>query len=486
MSAPERRVAASAAITSVATAATMLSGGIFALLIAARFGSTAETDGFFAAYGVYTVVVLVAQSTRTTIVGRLVQARFSGFDAFVAGIGVLTAVTGIVFVGLGGALGGLLTAGLASPARDTAAEALLILWPAAALQLLAALAAAMLGVLDNFTRAAIAYGAGSVGSILAFLALSPVLGIEATPVAVLIGSLITAAPLLAGVRRAGWRPGRAAGAARHAGLVLLGAGPVALAQALYLITAAIAARGGEGLLTTYSYGYFAHQLLLALVASSLSIVLAAPIAESWDRRPASLRPHIEAVMRAGLLVLVPLVATGALLGDEVAGALLTKFDDAQINALVEVFVALAPAVVFAQALAVPLVALYALGRYAAATMVGIPVLALHAALSLGVVDTGDLTGLALMSSLSSMLFSAALAALLYRKATGAFLAQAGREAGLVLVPAGAAFAGAWAALHEVGDLAVLAAGCLLFGAAVAVLLPGHRAVAVRLVNALAR
>jgi hypothetical protein len=76
--------------------------------------------------------------------------------------------------------------------------------------------------------------------------------------------------------------------------------------------------------------------------------------------------------------------------------------------------------------------------------------------------------------------------LLYRNATGAFLTQAGREAGLVLVPAGAAFAVAWAALHEVGDLAVLAAGCLLFGATVAVLLPGHRAVAVRLVNALAR
>ena len=44
----------------------MVSGGIIALVVAATIGNTPETDGFFAAYGVYAMLVAFAQSTRTT------------------------------------------------------------------------------------------------------------------------------------------------------------------------------------------------------------------------------------------------------------------------------------------------------------------------------------------------------------------------------------------------------------------------------------
>ncbi len=520
-----RGVGASAALTSVATAATMLTGGVFALLIAGRFGSTAETDGFFAAYGAYTIAVLVAQSMRTTIVARLVDApsRFAGFDAFLAAVGVLFVGVGIVFAALGAPLARVLTGGLDEAARETARDALLVLWPAAGFQLLASLSAATLGVLEDFVRAALAYGVGSVVSIGAFLALVGALDEDALALAVLIGSAVTAMPLVEAVRRAGWRPARAqaplpAGAAdagpasgavpppagvadagppsgpirppasaatprplRDALLVLIGAAPIAIVQALYLVSAAAAARSGEGAVTTYSYGYFAHALVLSLGASSIAVVLAAPVAATWDRDPRSLAPHVQAVLRAGLLVLAPVVAGAALVGQEIAGVLLPKFSDARVDTVIEVFLALAPAVVFAQALAVPLVALFAAGRHVPAALVGAVVVVVHAGLSAAIAGTEHLYELALVSSLSSLVFSAGLAAVLYRGELPAFLAQAGREIAIVGLAAGAAFGLAYTALSWLGDIAPLAVGTALFAAVIA-RLEGHREIAVRMLR----
>lgn len=480
------RVGASAALTSVATAATMITGGVFALLIAGRFDSTAETDGFFAAYGAYTIAVLVAQSMRTTIVGRLVETRFAGFDAFLAAVGVLFVGLGILFAALGAPLARLLTGSLDEAARGTARDALLVLWPSAGLQLVASLAAAMLGVLQDFARAALAYGIGSVTSIVAFLALAGALDVDALALAVLIGSAVTAAPLVVAVRREGWRPrtGAAGRPLRGAGLVLVGAAPIAIVQALYLVSAAAAARSGEGAVTTYTYGYFAHALVLSLGASSIAVVLAAPVAATWDRDPRSLTPHVQAVLRAGLIVLAPVVAGAALIGHEVADILLPKFDAARIDAIVEVFLALVPAVVFAQALAVPLVALFAAGRHAPAALVGGAVVVVHAGMSAALAGTDHLYLLALVSSLSSLLFSAGLAAVLYRRRLPAFLAHVGREIAIVAAAAGAAYGLAYVALGWLdtpGEIAALLAGTALFGMVIA-RLQGHREIAVRLLR----
>jgi hypothetical protein len=261
--------------------------------------------------------------------------------------------------------------------------------------------------------------------------------------------------------------------------VLLGAGPVALAQGAYLVTAAAAARGGAGAVTVYSYGYFAHGLVLALLASSISIVLAAPIAATWDRDAASLRPHVETVLRAGLVLLAPILATAALLGHEVASALLPKFTDGQIDDIIGVFLSLAPAVVCTQVIAVPLVALFAQGRYARAAAVGVPVVVLHAVVSLALAGT-DLVTLALVASGTSLLFSTCLAAALFGRATGGFLLLVGREIATVALPATVAFGVSALVRGAVGDLVALVVGCLLFAAIVAGLLPRHRAVILRL------
>jgi peptidoglycan biosynthesis protein MviN/MurJ (putative lipid II flippase) len=330
---------------------------------------------------------------------------------------------------------------------------------------------------------------------------------DALALAVLLGSAVTAIPLVEALRRAGWRPGRVraprpASAAdagppsgavqpspraatsrplRDAVLVLVGAAPIAIVQALYLVSAAAAARSGEGAVTTYSYGYFAHALVLSLGASSIAVVLAAPVAATWDRDPRSLAPHVQAVLRAGLLVLAPVVAGAALVGQEIAGVLLPKFSDARVDAVIDVFLALAPAVVFAQALAVPLVALFAAGRHVPAAIVGAVVVIVHAGLSAAIAGTEDLYQLALVSSLSSLLFSLGLAAVLYRGELPAFLAQAGREIAIVGLAAGAAYGLAYLALGWFADVAVLVAGTALLAAVIA-RLEGHREIAVRMLR----
>src|SRR4051794_41075216 len=125
---PPRRVAVAAALTSVAQAVAMAIGGLLAILIAARFGTSAQTDGFFAAYGVYGLIVLVAQSSRLTLVSRMVggQTRFGGFDAYLGAAVLMWLAAGIALVALGKPLAEALTA--SAPAQATARTSLAILW----------------------------------------------------------------------------------------------------------------------------------------------------------------------------------------------------------------------------------------------------------------------------------------------------------------------------------------------------------------------
>ena len=72
---PDRtdRVGSNAAIASVFQVAATVTGGLLAVLVAILIGNDASTDGFFAAFAVYATVVSFAQSSRTTIVARLVK-----------------------------------------------------------------------------------------------------------------------------------------------------------------------------------------------------------------------------------------------------------------------------------------------------------------------------------------------------------------------------------------------------------------------------
>ena len=65
---------ASAALTGASTLIVTGFAAVVGVVIAHEFGRTAETDGFFAAYGVYLVVVLASQAIRVAVLPSLPSA----------------------------------------------------------------------------------------------------------------------------------------------------------------------------------------------------------------------------------------------------------------------------------------------------------------------------------------------------------------------------------------------------------------------------
>ena len=66
---------ASAALTAASTLVVSGFAAIVGIVIAREFGRTDETDGFFAAYGVFIVITLAAQSIRIAVLPALARAR---------------------------------------------------------------------------------------------------------------------------------------------------------------------------------------------------------------------------------------------------------------------------------------------------------------------------------------------------------------------------------------------------------------------------
>jgi peptidoglycan biosynthesis protein MviN/MurJ (putative lipid II flippase) len=474
----------------------MVAGGILALLVAATIGNTSRTDGFFAAYGVYSLCVLFAQSARTTIVARIIDDGdpMTGFNGFLGAGLMIFAVLGIVLVALGGPVAGLITGSLPTAASDTARTALLILWPAVAGQLFASLGAARLALRGSFGVPAVAFGSGGLLSIIAFVVLQPELHIDAVAVAILVGSYVSAAITAVAVWQAGWRPSRSIvldlpGNARRARLLLVASISLLLAHLSYLITLAVGAHLGQGVVTDYSYAYAGVLLITAVLSSSASIVLAGALASSWDRRPETLRPHHLRVFSFGILLLAPCVAAVALIGIDVGYVVLAKFSHHNVRRTIEFFLVLCPAIVGAMALAIPETALYTLGRYRAAALRSIGILALQAAICILAWALGNVWLLAAALSITSAFSVLVLLVLIYGEATITVTRELLRALARVVAVAAVAFGVPGLAALAAGGgtgarAAALVIGVILFAFGVRAFLPVERALAAELVRSL--
>ena len=488
-------LAVSAALTSAAQALAMVSGGVLAVLVAIRVGVNAETDGFFAAYGVYSVTLLFAQSARTTVVARIVEAGdpLEGLDRFLGSALVVFLGFGLLFVPLGSALASLLTGDLPDVAHETATTTLLILWPATGIQLFAALAAALLGLRGSFGLAALGFGGGSLASIVAFLVLEPPLGIDALPLSILLGATLTGAVLAYGLLREGWRPGARIvgnawrGGPRGAGVLVASSVSFLLQQLAFLVSLAVAARIGSGVVTSYSYAYAAIGLLIAL-PSSVSIVLAAPLASDWDRREESLLVHHRAIAAAALLIVVPVAAGAWLLGPAVGAEVLRGFEQDEVDLTVTLFLILLPTVVATGALSVPLTALFTLGRLGPLAIASAILLAVHSAacVAAGALDSEEL--LAAAASLGAVVSVFVVFALVSRRYLGMASAAIGAVVARVVAAGAVAFVPLALLLNAAdvpaADWLAFAGGFAVFALIVRTLLPAERDVSERLVRAL--
>lgn len=487
-------VGRNALITSVSQVVTMAAGGVLAVLVAVLVGSDARTDGFFAAYGLYAMAIVFAQTARTTIVPRLFEGetRFAAFDRFLGGGLVVLVVVAVLLGPLGGVLSSLATGDLPDEARETARTSLLLLLPAIALQVFAALGAAMLGALGDFAGPGIAFTAGGFGSIVAFVALEPALGIEALPVGLLVGAAVSAGVIAVGLVRRGWRPSGAivAGGPRSmtaaAGVLTLASLAVLIAHIGYLVTLGVGARLGEGVVTSFSYGYMGFNLVFALIAGSIPMVIVGPLAEHWDRRPETLVEHNVRVFRAGLLLVLPVVAAVRLVGHEVAGFALSKFSESEIDLVVDAFLLLSPLIVTGLIQAVPYAAVLVRARYRGVALAAAGVVTVQVVLVLiaGERDSARLLAAALpianVVNLTAALFlvSRRYPALVVPPLVVAF-------ARLALVAA-VAFTLPWLVVDvtamPAGDWVALAAGLVLYAGAVVVALPVERDLGRRVVR----
>src|SRR5215471_7685883 len=84
----------SGALTGLAQIVLALAAAGAGALLAQKFGRSAETDGFLAAYGVYLVLVLAAQAFRLVVIPDLTRAAAEGrlgaeFRAFTIALLVL-------------------------------------------------------------------------------------------------------------------------------------------------------------------------------------------------------------------------------------------------------------------------------------------------------------------------------------------------------------------------------------------------------------
>ena len=299
---------ASGALTAASTLVVTVVSSVVGIVIAREFGRTEETDGFFAAYGVFIVVVLAAQAIRIATIPSLARARDENrLAGEIAGFGIALALVALPLVLVtelfAASIADVLTGSGSIVSQDAAADALRWMVPAAALHLFAGLSASGLAALDDYAVAASGYAAGSVAGLALILVRVEPDGIIAVawgmtlnaaiafvvPAAVLVSRAVRTRMPRRAVRPTG-QPLRA----RLGAFVAAAALPIAL-QMLYVVCLPFAGRLGTGAVTSFGYAYLAAASLVTVTAFSLGLVTSAPLlarvstrrarpTTSWRRR----------------------------------------------------------------------------------------------------------------------------------------------------------------------------------------------------------
>src|SRR5919197_2550405 len=304
--------------------------------LAHKFGRNVRTDGFMAAYGVYLVLVLGAQSFRMVVVPDLTRAAAAGsladeFRAYVISFALVAVPATLVVALLPNFVGELITGRLPHESAAIAGRALPWLVPAAFGQLLAALAASALAARDSYLVAAAAFALGGVGGLVFFVLAADAHGLVSLAWGLtLTGAIAILLPAVVLL----WRGGRLRldrGAPLRLGYrlwrLLYGAAVPLAIQGLYVIALRFAAGTGEGNVTSLSYAYLLAGMFVSATAFSLSLISAAPL----TRRGVDAESAAEHVVHsawvslalvgaaAGLVALVGGRVVTAVLGDAYSG-----------------------------------------------------------------------------------------------------------------------------------------------------------------------
>jgi O-antigen/teichoic acid export membrane protein len=416
---------ATGAVTALAIAVQTGLAAVVGVVIARELGRTAETDGFFAAYGVFIVLALAANAVRVTVLPRLARARddrrlSSETAAYAVSIGVVAVpvlVLGIVFAR---PIADVLTGSGPQEALDAAAEALPWMILAGVGQFTAGLLASALAALDDYVVAASGYITGSVAGLVLILvrieqdgtiAVAWGMALNAT-----IATLVPAAWLARRARSEAMpRSAARANLGRTGGRLLellSGAAlPFAL-QAVYLVCLPLAAREGVGAVTSFGYAYLVASAIVAVTASSLGLVTSVPLTRA-GLDPGRVARHVDASSWLALVVVAATAGVFAVAGADIVarvlGASYSHDVGSQIGQLV---VALAPFMVVSVALSVTFPLVFIARRTGRLPLIAGIVLLVHVPLAvLGQVVAG-LWGLSIALAVSTAIALALMLVLL--------------------------------------------------------------------------
>jgi O-antigen/teichoic acid export membrane protein len=366
---------ATGAVTALAIAVQTGLAAVVGVVIARDVERGPETDGFFAAYGVFVVLALAATALRLVVLPPLARARVDrrlGQEAAAWAVALGAIAVPLLAIGVAAArpAAALLTGFGPDAAQVAARDALPLMVLAAVAQLFAGLAASTLAALDDYLTAAVSYILASVVGLGYIVVRIDTEGIDAVATGMALNGLIAVAlPTVMLARRArsesmprsAVRP-----AGRPLGERLVEAGrsislPLAL-QAAYVICLPFAAREGVGSVTSFGYAYLAASALVAVTSSSLGLVTSVPLARI-GLQPAGVARHVVSSSWLALLAVGAAAGVFALAGTVLVGAVLGDSYRADVgDELGRLIALLSPWMVFAIGFSVTLPLLFVQAR----------------------------------------------------------------------------------------------------------------------------
>jgi len=406
-----------------ATSLIVVSGfaALVGVLIAREFGRTDETDGFFAAYGIFVVVVTASQAIRVAVLPSLARARAAGqLAATATGFATALALVGVPLVLVSSfasdALAQVLTGDGSETAREACANAIQWIVPAAVAHLFIALAASTFAALDDYGTPALGYAVGSAAGLAYIVTRTDSDGIIAVSRGMAVSAVAGLAICLLALAWRARRTSMPASAARPAGeplrhrlALFLAAAAIPLSlQFAYVVSVPFAGRLGPGAVTSFGYAYLAATTLAGITAFSIGLVSSVPLSRI-ELTPAAVARHVVAAAWVALVIVGAAVGVLALTGAELVEAFLgSAYGDEvgdEVAALIVVFSAWMVAAVGVN-VTFPLA--FVTHRLRALPWIGVSALALQLVLAWIGVELFELDGLAFSLALSTLLVLTAL------------------------------------------------------------------------------
>jgi hypothetical protein len=391
-----RRTVRSGLLTGVSTATVSAVAAAAGVILSRKFGHGVKTDGFFAAYAVYLALVLVASALRVVVLPGFERARSGGRLAGELGTWLVALAVPFVPAVVASILfADELARPLAAAPEARAAAAQLLPWlvPAAALQVLAGVFASALAALDDYGVAAAGFGIGALVGLVLIVALVGH-GVVAFGWGLAANGAVAAAVPLAAIvaRRALSGPDRNPLPRLHE-LVDGVALPFAL-QGFYVVGYRFASGLGTGKATTFSYAYLIAATLVAVTATSITLVTTVPFARE-GASPARVARHVAAISWLSLAISAAAAGVFALAGGEVVQRVLgSSYGGGTGAELGRLVVYLAPWMIVSVGVTVSYPLLFVRGRARWLPAVAAAALGLHVLVEWGCRSVAGLGGVA--------------------------------------------------------------------------------------------